>query len=653
MATAEQSVLKLRRLKAQPFSPPAPAHASALTAGKASVDQLKVIDDIASLSPSLASILRPQAAYRWLLPYLASITPQYVEGVLRGALAGNHVQAWELFDLMIDSDPEIAACVQEYFQGVTKKKFVFEPYRDEDEAPSPTAIEKCKVVSAAIRNMRPDPQNDENDIRGTVRDILFARFHGQSVLEIEYHAKGDDGELNVKDIPTLGQVLCPRSTYWVHPVCYAWSEIGRLGLRSAATDLLGQKKALKNFKGGRGGETELPLWNTVISQPRPSQLVDFPDNKFLIGVHKSKTGSVLGASCLRSLAWWWVASNFCGDWLLNYAQLFGIPFRKATYSSGTSQSVQVEIKQMLAAMGSAGYVLLPQGAELEFERAQGSAGESPQAFLFNFANDQKRKVILHQTMSGGSHSGGSKGTGKAFGSVEADTKKDCIDEGAMYVESVLNLQLVPYILNLNYGDGGDMEAPTIRLIDDDEGNLEDAQAIQIVAQLVDVGEDYMRKLFKVPKPGPKEKIAGQSTGSLAAAAQAQQDAADADREADLTKHKISTAASVKIAKSQPQGQPQGQPSQPGAAQQPEEEEESVEARNAAADALAKTVAPIAAELAKISKEKDPAARVEAMKAFLKKQPGLKAKLKSDPALAKAVREEAMKAFAQGLEEKPK
>ena len=45
-------------------------------------------------------------------------------GSLRGALAGNHVQAWELFDLMIDTDPEINSCIQELVEGVLRKKLV-------------------------------------------------------------------------------------------------------------------------------------------------------------------------------------------------------------------------------------------------------------------------------------------------------------------------------------------------------------------------------------------------------------------------------------------------------------------------------------------------------------------------------------------------
>src|SRR5688572_14012187 len=49
----------------------------------------------ATVPRSLARILRPQAAYRWLLPQIAAITPQSIESILRGALAGSHVQQWE------------------------------------------------------------------------------------------------------------------------------------------------------------------------------------------------------------------------------------------------------------------------------------------------------------------------------------------------------------------------------------------------------------------------------------------------------------------------------------------------------------------------------------------------------------------------------
>ena len=523
-------------------------------AAKSTGDTTLDLSRVDNLSPSLAAILRPQAAYRWLLPYLASITPQYVEGILRGALAGNHVQAWELFDLMIDTDPEIAACVQEYTDGICGKKVHFEPYCEEGEEPTPSALERCKLVSAAYRNMRPDAAADENGFDGTIKDIVAGRFHGQSLLEIDWLDTWRDGSRFVKNIGGLGNVAVPRATYWVHPVCYAYDMSGRLGLRMSLTDQTsGQSiqtvtKLAKSMKMGKLNQNpgqlnyvDPPSWNFVSAQPRPSMLLEFPRNKFLISIMKAKTGTALGGSCLRPLAWWWVASNFCGDWLLNYAQLFGIPFRKATYKANTSETVKAEIRQMLQSAGSSGYVLLPDSADLEFMKDGGGAGQSPQAFLFTFADSQKRKVILHQTQTGGHSGGGQGGFAGKFGEVEQQTKDACQEAGCRHVENVINLQFTPAVLEMNYGDGNDSEAPTCKLVDNKVGGLVDAQRDQVLVQIMDVGEDWMRRKYGVPKPGPGEKLCGQEVGSQVGQKQMDQDL-------QLKQSKISADATVQSAK---------------------------------------------------------------------------------------------------------
>ena len=500
-------------------------------------NQYRTMAQLGNLSPSLAAILRPQAAYRWLLPYVASLTPQYIESVLRGALAGNHVQAWELFDLMMDTDPEIAACVQEYVEGIQRKKVKFIPYADEGEEPSDSALEKCKLVSAAFRNMRPETKYDESGFGEMVKDIIAARWHGQSIIEMDWMDTYKDGSPFLRDTPGFNNpVLCPRASFWVHPVCYAWDMSGRLGLRVAVESQLSSLKKAAGYSPANRDYSlvEPPAWNWIASQPRPSALMDFPANKFLISIFKAKTGSALAGSCLRPLAWWWIASNFCGDWLMNYAQVFGIPLRVASMAPGTSQATWDDVRAIMRAAGSAPYLVLPQGADIKVVEKGGQAGESPQAFLFHFADDQKRKVILHQTMTGGSHSGGSSGTGKSFGATEQDTKQCCIDAGASHVETVLNLQAIPYILNLNYGEGGDLEAPTVSLVDAKVGGLADAQRDQILVQVMDIGENYMHEKYGIPKPSDNEELAGQDIGSNANAAKLQQQQQSAQNDHDET-----------------------------------------------------------------------------------------------------------------------
>ena len=516
-----QAGVTLAQAKAQ-----AEAKASAVAAASRPSDDVAA-RQLADLSPSLAAVLRPQAAYRWLLPSVAAITPQYIESCLRGALAGNHVQAWELFDIMPDTDPEIASCMGEYLDGIGSKKFMVIPYADDDEEPSDQAVENAKIVGYALKNMRPDPANDENDARGTVRDIVAARFHGQSVIEVDWMDGYGSKALNFKKIPGMsGKFLMPRSTYWVHPCCYAWDMSGRLGLRmqlvnpdGTPNDPLvraGTRLAADAHNNRPGSMVEPPVWNFIASQPRPSMLAAFPENKFLIGIMKAKTGTALGGSCLRPLAWWWCASNFCYDYLLNLSQLFGLPFRKATYKPGTSEPTKNEVRAMLQTCGSTGWALLPEQVNLEFESAAGGAGESPQSVFSKIADDMKRKVILHQTMTGGSTAGGSKGVGKSFGEVETDVKEQCIQSGADYACSVLNLQLVPSILKMNYGEDGDTELPTISLVDDDAGEFQDAQRDQLLSTIMDMPESYLRRKYRVPKPSAGDKLAGQETGTAGA-----------------------------------------------------------------------------------------------------------------------------------------
>ncbi len=166
------------------------------------------------LSRSLGKVLRPQAAYRWLLPQLAAITPQYIEMVLRGAMAGSHVQAWELFDLMEDTSPRLLKNLNELKRAVVAMDWALAPWQEEDQPPTDRAKDKARLVSSAFRRMRPAAAADENGLSGTIYDVLDAWGKGQTVLEVDWEVRSR-GE--------LGDIVAPRATYWVHPTCVAWT----------------------------------------------------------------------------------------------------------------------------------------------------------------------------------------------------------------------------------------------------------------------------------------------------------------------------------------------------------------------------------------------------------------------------------------------
>ena len=446
--------------------------------------EAKKMETPIGISTSLARILRPQAAYRWTLPYIAAITPYYIEQILRGALVGDHVRQWELFDLMLDTWPELSAIEQELVIGLQRKRMIFEPFQEEDQKPAPSAIEKMKLVSGALRKMRPNAAADENDLDGLVCDLMDGWFRGVTVQEIDWA---------LTDLGTNGgQTIAPRATFWVHPVCFGWSRDGVLGLRNPS------------MEGYKPGSVSSPFTVYPTSQ---TDVQDFPPDKFLVGIHKAKSGTALGGSLMRPLAWWWCAANFSADWLLNLSQVFGLPFRWANYDPNAPQATIDAICNMLQNMGSSGWAAFPAGTTLELkESSKLGSDHSPQGELLDRADRYARTLILGQTMTGGAGTTG-KGGGQAFGTIEKDVKDDRIDAGGRYVAGIINGQLIESILNLNYGETS--EAPTLRFLEEEEATFETAQRDSALANMgVEIGVKFLRKKYNIPEPEPGEETVG-------------------------------------------------------------------------------------------------------------------------------------------------
>ncbi len=438
------------------------------------------------VSPALARILRPQAATRWLLPQLAAITPQYIESILRNALAGDHVRAWELFDLMEDTWPRLRKNAMELKNGVRNLKPEFAEFAEEEDQPTASATEKMKLVSSALRTMRPDAAADENALTGTISDLMDAWFKGVSVLEVDWQ---------VTHAGKIGQIIAPRATFWVHPSCYGWDSNGRLGLR---TDAQGRSVATG-------------------TQVAMSAVTDFPPDKFLIATARSKSGSALGGALLRPLAWWWCAANFSADWLLNLAQVFGLPFRWANYDPNAPQATIDAICSMLQNMGSAGWAAFPAGTTLELKEGGQRAGDTPQADMLDRADKNCDLLILGQTLTSDAGRSGKGGGSLALGKVHEGVKGDIITAAARFVVDVMQDQLFPSILRLNYGE--DSECPRFALVTEKEEDL--AAKAQVVSTLAlagadgIIGLDWLGKTFDIPKPGPKEKTLADAKAAAA------------------------------------------------------------------------------------------------------------------------------------------
>ena len=420
-------------------------------------------------------ILKPDAQGNWMGWAARDYTPERVESILRSGLWGDHTQQWELFAMMEDTWPHLVKCISEIREAVVQYDWDVDAWAEEDEAPTPDAEQRAKVVSRAIWTMRPSAEEAGNAFEETIRDLLEAWVKGTTVLEIEWETRSAG---------TGGTIVAPRQTHWVHPRNYGWQD-GTLLLR------------LPEVAGGGKGR-----------QSRES-MVPFPPAKFLIGHHKSKSGPILGAALLRPLAWWWCAANFSASWLLNLSQIFGLPIRWATYTPGAPTELITEICDMLENMGSNAWGAFPAGTQIELKEATKSAGQSPQDSLLDRADRQCSLLLLGQTLTtdvGGSGS-------RALGEVHLSVRDQIIEAAAQWVAGILNRQLVPPLVQMNFGD--DLMVPEIcarRRREEDMVKL--AQRDDILLKHLRIGTAWLHQRHGVPLPQPGEDTIG---GQAAAA----------------------------------------------------------------------------------------------------------------------------------------
>jgi len=420
----------------------------------------------------LLRILRPQAAVRWRGARVSMLTPQRVEFTLAHGLAGDLISQWELFDLMEETWPRLAKNLAELKRAVIAMNWRVEPWSEQNQPPTPEAEERARLVTHALWRMRPEPAADESEFRGLLRDLLDAWGKGISVVELLWE---------MRQTAEFGQVILPRAAQWVHPVNYGVREDGSVGLRP-----------------GPGPE---PGTRTGATAP---DLVDLPAHKFLVAIAKARTTHWCGAALLRPLAWWWAAANFSAEWLLNYAQLFGVPLRWATYSSTADEATIAKIADMMSNLGSAAWAAFPEGTNLHLLEGQKQAGASPQEAILELADRNCDLLILGQTLTSDP---GDRGT-QALGAVHERIRGDVIQAAADWLAGILGQQLIPSILELNYGDSDfapEIKAEPIRAQD----QVANAQR---VATLLNAGLELPRawlyEHLDIPLPQSGEAVVG-------------------------------------------------------------------------------------------------------------------------------------------------
>ena len=231
------------------------------------------------------------------------------------------------------------------------------------------------------------------------------------------------------------------------------------------------------------------VWETKAGHPdrlllvpdgMSSDGVPFPPHQYLVALNTNGPDHPLYNATFYSLVNWFVAYKFGLGWFMEYAQKYGMPKQIIRYSNERERQ---QIVADLTDESVLNTVLLKEGGGREFDMKYPTGGASslPQAVLLQKAEDACHKAILGQTLtSDTSANGGSLAQAKVHAGVQADV----VMKVAEQVADVLNSQLVPAIVQANYGRIDGLPIPELRCkLPQAVANIERAQFLKTVMEV--------------------------------------------------------------------------------------------------------------------------------------------------------------------------
>lgn len=392
--------------------------------------------------------------------------PGDVKQTLAAALNGDLHYQHLLFSAMIDSWPKLQSNIGEIARLASVAPWKVIPFAIRGKDPTPQAEKLAKEVEEIVWRMKPHPARGEHGLEETIASFAMAYFTGHGVDEIRWE-KGADGTWR----PRATKALPAR--YYGYPY--------------------------DDHAGGTDDEDRLMLDPDGMAGAR--NFIDFPLHRFLIGINKGHAGHPAVAAPLRALAPYWLAAVYGLKWLMNFTQLYGIPWRHAEVADAAQDNI---VAKSLAEIGSRGYIITRPGTKINIiEAAKGLGGTTPQEALINLADRQCDTFILGQTLTSGTDSSGS----RALGEVHRETKNDRVDAVCDFVGRVLTYQLLPAIVAVNWGMDRD-DVPEMwakrEIPKDDKSN---AERMKILVEMkIPMSEAFVYEDLGVPIPADGDKL---------------------------------------------------------------------------------------------------------------------------------------------------
>lgn len=417
--------------------------------------------DPPKVNGELTPIIQPRVRDRWLGLVRRDYDANAVRTILEGTNYGRLYMLHAMYELLEETWPRVNQNLHAVRSTVSRLDWQVVPFTIKGEKATDSAMEKAKFVESLFWNMRSDVITNRNGSTDIIYDVMDAYGKGVAVLEIDFDPARPRGEYR------------PLGARWLRSVYYDYP------ISSDAQDRL-----------------------LLCRTGRPeTELEEFPPNKFIMGAFKFRSAATVSKmGLLRCLAPWWVFTNFATEWLMTYAQIFGVPIRWANYTSPNNKG---PVAEMMENLGAVGWAAFPTGTDLKVFEGSKSTGDNPNAFVLEYADALADIVILGQTLA---QNPGSSGSGsRALGEVHERVLAGRTKHAAFWAGDVLTDSLARAICRLNYGS--DEECPSIvPRIDDpkDPMALANRDKILFVDMKLPVSKDFLYQAHGVPQPDPSD-----------------------------------------------------------------------------------------------------------------------------------------------------
>lgn len=229
-----------------------------------------------------------------------------------------------------------------------------------------------------------------------------------------------------------------------------------------------------------------------------------PAGKFIVHIHKAKSGLPVRGGLARAVAWGWMFKNFSiKDWV-SFLETYGMPLRVGRYDNGETEDNIATLAQAVADLGSDAAAVFPKTMEVEF--IDGKGGSAPGDLwksMAQYIDDQISKAVLGQTNTTDAKAGGL-GSGQA--DVHNEVRKDIRDADAMMLSATLNRDLVVPMIMFNFGPQASY--PRIKIGEPDAVDVKalTEAAVALVPLGVKVGARQMREKAGLPEPESDEEV---------------------------------------------------------------------------------------------------------------------------------------------------